>query len=149
MRRPHSQSSRPSTRRCTSKPSPVRILNICLLFAATAYEVAQTVHIERKSEAQSLVERTALCRGKHIRSVQLHHIQRKARAEPEVASPALVGMLIVVAYAGKELLIVAVLCTERQRNLLNLLLESSRSVIEALEDTRNRRHGLPFSSAAL
>ena len=53
-------------------------------------------------------------------------------------------MLVVVSQSQEELLIVGIFRTQRELNLLKLLFEAAGGIAEALENTGDRRHGVPF-----
>ena len=55
-----------------------------------AEKVAQTVHIKRKGETQSLVQRRSLGCGKHIGCIKAHNIKRESRTKPEILAVALI-----------------------------------------------------------
>lgn len=90
--------------------------------AAAAKEVLEAVHIEGEGEAQRLVEGRRLGGGQHVGGVEAHHVEREAGARGEVLAVALVFVLVEIAGAEEELVVVAVFGTEADGDFAQLSL---------------------------
>ena len=103
-------------------------------------EVFQPVHVECECKAKRLVERVALGSGNHVARIEREDVHFEACTHGEILSVTLVLTLVVVSCTKSELVVVNVLGTHAPLNLLHLLLEAVRCVVEALEHTADTRH---------
>lgn len=113
------------------------------ILAALAEDVAETVEVERKSEAQGLVQRRGLGGGHHVGRIEANHVQRKTGAKSEILAVALVFVLVVVAGTQEELVVVGILGTKRHGNFAELFLGAAWSVGKALKNTGDGAHVAP------
>src|SRR5574344_447505 len=105
------------------------------LSSATTEKVANAVHVERKREAEGLVERIALGGGDDIACIEGEYVHLEACAHSEVGAIALVGVLVVITATEEELVVVGILKTNAPLDFLHFLLETIRGIVEGLEDT--------------
>ena len=101
----------------------------------TLEDILDTVHIERQSEAQGLVERVRLGCSDNVAGIKREYVHLESGYNGEVLTVALVFCLIVIAGAKGELIIVGILGSDAPLHLLQLLLESAGGIAETLEDT--------------
>ena len=92
-------------------PHPFSILCVVLLFVK---QVANAFHIEREGEAECLVKWAVLRRGNHVGCIELYDVEREAGTQTKVLAVTLVLVLVEETSTQEELLVVAVLSTNRE-----------------------------------
>ena len=116
-----------------------------ILSSSASEEILHAVEVEAEGEAHGLVEGVGLCGGEDVGGVEGEDAHLEARAGSDVLAVALVLVLVVIAEAYEEAVVVGVLSTEAPLNLLHLFLEAVGRVVEALEDTCDGRDVPVFS----
>ena len=85
----------------------------------------------------------------HISSIHREHTHVETCSYREILTVTLIGSLVVITSTQHETIIVSILSTQTPLNLLHLLLESVRGIIETLEDTSDGRNVIIVGCLAL
>ena len=112
------------------------ILNILPSFHLPE-EVAHAIQVEAEGEAHGLVQRIGLGRGEDVGGIDSEDAHVEASSDGEILTVTLVLRLVVIARTEHEAVVVGVFCTKAPLYLLHFLLESTRGIAKALEDTGN------------
>lgn len=81
-------------------------------------QILDTVHIERKSESQCLVERIALGCGNDVSCIEGEYIHLESRSDGEVLAVTFILTLVVVAGPDAEPVVVGVFAADTPPHFL-------------------------------
>ena len=103
-------------------------------------KILYSVHIECEGETQGLVKRITLGGRDDISHVERENIHAESSTNSKILTIAFICALMMITAADGELVVINIFGTHAPLYLLQLLLESSGSIAETFENTRNRTY---------